>query len=100
MKNAPARPLAVLRAMEPALPDCLTQALADYRVNLSGSRGVKVREPMPGWIADEHVVCGNGIMLLAAGSAITETTIATMQRLVIHQAIHAPIRMRGTGARG
>lgn len=93
-RTASARPLDLLRVIRPPLPEYLIQALADFRVHLTDNRNVKVRELMPGWVADEDIVCQNGIMVLAAGSEITETAIAAMRRLAGNHAIREPIRVR------
>lgn len=95
MSRSPgAKPQDILQAQKPPIPAYLSQALADFRVDLSEHRSVKVRDLMPGWVTEEDIRCQNGVMVLAAGTELSETAISTMQRLAANQAIKEPIRVR------
>lgn len=93
-KKASDRPAAVLRALQPALPDYIIKALSDFRSDMSTNRSARVRDLVPGWLVDEDVRCTNGMLVLSNGHELTETAIAALGRLVAARALSEPIRVR------
>ncbi|MBU0601646.1 MAG: response regulator [Gammaproteobacteria bacterium] len=85
----------VLRAVKPPIPAYIIKALTNFRADVSDEhRAARVRDLVPGWLVDEDVRCGNGIMVLSKGHELTETAIAALRRLLAAQAISEPIRVR------
>ncbi|MEA9389880.1 response regulator [Acerihabitans sp. TG2] len=89
------RPWEILRAVQPAIPEDIIKALADFRANVAGVRTAHFSELMPGWVVDEDILTTNGLMVLSKGHELTDTAISALQRLLAANAVKEPIQVRG-----
>jgi CheY-like chemotaxis protein len=89
------RPWEILRVVQPAIPEYIIKALADFRADVAGVRTARFSELMPGWVVDEDIRTTNGLMVLTKGHELTDTAISALQRLLAANAVKEPIRVRG-----
>lgn len=85
---------AVLAASRPRIPEYIIKAVARFRIDTTVERSVRVRDLVTGWIVDEDIRTSNGLMVLARGHQLSDTAIATLQRLHAVHAIDEPIRVK------
>lgn len=85
---------AVLAACRPRIPEYIIKAVAGFRIDTTLERAARIRDLVAGWIVDEDIRTNNGLMVLTRGHQLSETAIATLQRLHAVHAISEPIRVK------
>lgn len=85
---------AVLAACRPRIPEYIIKAVAGFRIDTTVERAARIRDLVAGWIVDEDIRTNNGLMVLTRGHQLSETAIATLQRLHAVHAISEPIRVK------
>lgn len=84
----------VLAVSRPRIPEYIIKAVSRFRVDTTVERSVRIRDLVAGWIVDEDIRTNNGLMVLARGHQLSETAIATLQRLLAVHAVSEPIRVK------